>query len=555
MIRYAELEADHSIRYIGEAADLPVMNGVTVIDVTGIPCEKGWTWDPLTGNLTPPAPLREEIPADSYETLKSFRMTMVSNCVLAGFPVPALPAGWTLTFSGGRALIEGRELTVPAASVVFTQMVDHVVYVNAAGRIAIRPLSSKPLPSSGELVLFQVYISTGINPSAPYAITDRRTFVDNGVRASLPLLEMIRAARITTGTYSGAFRMNRVGDINWYFANLGLYPFVEDLPTEVQAHLDRQITLFYGGSGTGSTDWATLHGTTWGAQYRWPYDLVSTGKTDATDFYSGTITKKRADSHDSYAATFLRLAVRFAKVASGGLAWWDANYTAIKDCLYYNVLVPQAPVPNGGAPAGYLTQTFQDAAVYPFALAMDNIEVYAAVRDTLALMATRGGTQATDAAAYAGYETNLLSGLRYLWTTGAPNANGETDWLALGWDLNTHLPLLNQHRFWYPDLCVYPMLELYDVTLHADPDIDRQRRTKALEWISSKAPAWWLSRGFDALPWAQNLVGMAKAGALDVALDGHAFIQRHHGKTFDGLVIHEMGWLRWVQRLLAGQTL
>lgn len=546
MVRYAELTDQSVVRYIGEAPALPVMTGVTIIDITGIECSVGWIYDALTGNLSAPT-------SPTTSTTDTGFMLTSSNAVISGFSMPSLPGGWSMTFTGGVAVINNVQVTIPAATVTFTSMTDHVIVIAGMNRIIARPLLSKPIASSGELVLFQVYIATAVNPSAPYAIADRRTFVDTGIRGALPLLDMVKAAQISGGTYDGAFRTNRVGDINWYFANLGLWPFCEAIPAEVQAHLDRQITLFYGASGTGATDWTTLHGTAHSGYSKWPYDVVSTGKSTPTNFYSGTVAKERADSHDSYAATFLRLAVRYATTASGGLTWWDTNYTAIKDCLYYNILLRQVPTPTA-SPAGYLTSTFQDTAVYPFALTMDNIEVWKAVKETLALMTSRGGTQATDAASYASYETNLLAGLQALWTSTA-NAAGDTEWMALGWDINADARLANQHNLWYPNLVVYPMLEAYQVPLNADADLNRQRLSRGLELIAAKAPAWWLTRNYDALPWIQNLVGMARAGALDVAMTGLSFVQRHHGRTFDGLLIHEMGWLRLTQRLLGGEDL
>ncbi len=552
-VRYAEV-VDNTVRYIGEAPFLPEMKGVLIVNITGVECAIGWRYTPATNTFAPPNDAPDEGPTPAYSEA-SFQMTMQSNAVLSGFPQPALPgSGYTITFTGGRVSIQGKEYAIATKALTFSSHVDHVVYVNPTGGLATRPLTTKPLPTADELILFQVFISDAVDPTRPYSIADRRTWLDTGVRGALPLLDMVKAARITTGAYAGAFRMNRVGDINWYFANLGLYPFVEDIPTEVQAHLDLQISLFYGAGGTASTDWATLHGTTWNNQFRWPYDVVSVGKTDATDFYSGTVTKRRADSHDSYAATFLRLAVRYALTASGGLTWWDSNYAAIKESFYNNILLRQLPAPNGGAPAGYLTQTFQDLAIYPFCLTMDNLEVYRGLKDAFALMTSRGGTQATDAASFAGYLTNLENGIKWLWNMGA-NDKGATEWLARGFDSVAGAPLVNNHTAWYPDLVIYPMVGLYGAPLHADPDLNRQRLTKGLEWIATKAPAWWLTRNYDASPWVQNLAGMAKLGAIDIAEDGYQFIQLHHARTFDLLYIHDMGWLRYVQRLLAGESL
>lgn len=451
---------------------------------------------------------------------------------------------YAITVTGGTGSLAGRTIrwsqttvTCPAAN--------GLVYVDATGQVRARAAGApETLPSGDELLLHRTYVDTAIYGPRIYAVVDSRTWGRLTPRAPLYLRQRVEAAKITSGAWAGATAVNDIGDINWYFGNLGLYPFVEELPAQVQDHLDVQIAKFFGSGGTGSADWNALHGTTWASNFlRYPYD-VGTPR--------GTPTKKRADSHDAYIGTFLRLAVRYAKTASGGLAWWDANYNDIKEAFYRNIVQSQRSV-NGGA--GYMVETFQDPTVYPFCQTLDCIEAYRGLQDALDLMATRGGGQATDAAYYQAWATNMLNGVRSQWSSSA-NANGETEWISIAWDNAGAAKLVNNHTRWYPDLTMGVPAVLYGVDLHGTASIARDRLAKLFERLNGKAPGWFYSRRYDLYPWGIVAAAATKVGYRDIGEAWLSYVQRHHANDAVGyLLIHDLGWARYIERLLGGEVL
>lgn len=379
-----------------------------------------------------------------------------------------------------------------------------------------------------------------------------------GLRGALFLDERIAESVIPSGPYAGLVRLDRIGDVNVYFANLGLYPFVETAPTIVQAHLNAQIALFYGATGTGQftgtgvpggAGWTSLHGTAWTDQVNWPHDVVLTGATDPAVWSSGTPVPTRADSHDSYAATFVRLAVRYATVAPGGLAWWDANWNSIRNALFWNIIFRQIAIGGG---AGFFSQTFQDNAVFPILFTMDNIEVAGALRMALDLMATRGGSQATDAANWESFHTNIISGIRWMWKD-TPNAAGDVGWLSTSWDTQLGSAPVNELTVWFPGLTVHPMLALYQIPIAADTLLNRDRLVNGFNWLQAKAPGWWMSRP-DPFPWAQNLAAAAMLGYDDLVRSGIAWIQRTHALSDPSKFrVHEVGWIRLAQQIIGSR--
>lgn len=451
------------------------------------------------------------------------------------------PLSYAVAFTAGTGTINGRPVAWDAATVT-TPAENALIVVTEDGEIEASAAGyPETLPSASVLVIARTYVDIPTYGARIYAVIDSRTYATAAPRAPLVLLDRVKAAKITSGTWSGATAQNDIGDINWYFSNLGLYPFVEDVPTQVLDHLNVQITAFYGASGTASTDWTTLHGTTHSGYQKWPYDVATP---------RGTPVKKRADSHDSYAATFLRLAVRYARVASGGLTWWDTNITAIQDCLYYNILLRQRNI--GG---GYLTETFQDATVYPYCQTMDNIEAYAGAKAALDLMAERGGAQATWAAGYSSAAGNLLLGVQTMWK-GTANAAGDTGWVSVRWNNAAAAADTNEMTRFYPDLAVGVYGEVFGVPLNSASSIARERLITTLGYLDAKAPSWWRSRQYDLFPWGLLAAAAAKMGLRTTAEEWLAFVQRHVARDGTGyFLMHDVGWARYVERTLAGDVL
>ncbi len=453
-----------------------------------------------------------------------------------------------ITVAAGTGVIGGK-LVSWAQTTVTTAAVNSFVYVDAAGIVRQRAAGSpETLPTAAELLLFRTYVDVATYGNRIYAVAESRTFYRVVPRAPLYLKQRVSDAVVASGTWANAVAQNATGDINWYFANLGLYPFVEELPSIVQAHLDLQITKFYGSGGTANSapTWNSVHGTTYGGSpnyLRWPYD-VGTPR--------GTPTVKRADSHDAYAGSFLRLAVRYATVASGGLTWWDTNIAAIQDALYYNILTRLRLV-NGGA--GYMVDTFQDNAVYPFNQTLDNIEAYRGCKDALDLMTARGGAQATWAGTYSTTPGNLLSGIYSQWSTGA-NAAGESGWMSVAYDNGGAAKLTNELTRFYPDLTICVPAFVYDVPINGTDSISRDRLDQSFRWLNAKASTWFMSRKYDLYPWGIIAASAAKAGFRDLADRWLAFVQSHHAYDSTGyFLIHDIGWARYVERVLQGDTL
>jgi hypothetical protein len=520
------------------------------------------------GSTTPPLTVRDDVgnvainvtaltvlgsdvaqPSAGAARVTVRQVTAGPNVVLTGgaWVVRDLaPLSYQLTVTAGTGVVQGVAVRWPETTVT-VPAVNALVYVDAAGAVRVRAAGiPETLPPANELLLQRAFVDVAVYGTRIYAVADARTYASPTPRAPLFLRDRVAAAKITSGAWSGATAVNDIGDINWYFANLGLYPFVEELPTQVLDHLNVQISKFYGASGTAnaSPTWNSVHGTTYGGTpnyLRWPYDVKSP---------RGTPVVARADSHDSYAATFLRLAVRYARVASGGLTWWDTNIAAIQDCAYYNLLTRQRFIG-----AGYLNETFQDATVYPFCQTMDNVEVYVGLKAALDLMTERGGSQATWAAGYSGAPGTILDGIRDMWSTSA-NAAGETDWFSVAWDNGASAKLTNQLQRFYPDLGVGVFGAVFGVAVGATTAANIARVTRSLALLDAKAPHWWTSRQYDLFPWGMLATAAVQLGLREVGEAWLAFVRRHHAQDSVGyLYIHELGWARTIERLLAGDVL
>ena len=443
---------------------------------------------------------------------------------------------YVVTVAAGVALVNGQAVSWPSTSVT-TPATNATIVVTDAGVIqAVGYTGSETLPAANALVLFRTYVDIPTYGARIYAVIDCRTWVRTTPIAPLHLQARVAASQITSGAWAGATAMNSTGDINWYFGNIGLYPFCEDLPAQVEDHLDVQIAAFYGASGTASTNWTALHGTTWSNYYNWPYDVATPRTTPVI---------KRADSHDAYASTFAWLAARYATVGgAAALTWWDTNVAAIQNALYWNILTKQRLVASG---AGYMTDTFQDPTIYPITQTLDNIEVYRGVTDALALMTSRGGAQATWAAAYSSTAANILAGIEAMWLTG-------DNTLSQGWDYSgSGVRVSNPLNRWYPDFVIGLPASVYDVPLAVSSvatSIERIDRVLAL--VNANCPDWWRSREYDPYPWGVLAGSLAKLGLVTMAEEWLYFVQRHVAVDSTGyFLIHDVGWARYVERLLA----
>ena len=160
------------------------------------------------------------------------------------------------------------------------------------------------------------------------------TCIQSSSRAATPALDVlaeIKALRIPTGPYAGAYEIAPNGKINWYFSSLGLLPLVQAMsPADREALIRPYLDLY-------------LRSVT--PQYT----------INDVDFPAGRADRNRvqlvlSDSDDSYAATLLSLAARYFR-ASNNTAWWSQNKQQLKEIARRNIVLSIKP--NG------LTSVFQ----------------------------------------------------------------------------------------------------------------------------------------------------------------------------------------------------
>lgn len=476
--------------------------------------------------------------ASSFEDIPYYGNPEGKTGVFAGGDIVGVTTGLNITIGAGTGILNGKYLSW-AQQTVTTPNANSMVFINGSGVLAARSIAGgETLPIPAEIPVYRTFVTAG----AISAIIPAHTYVRQGPRGYLDPYAFVRACVVPSGPYAGAVAQTPGANINWYFSNMGLYPFCEELPSIVQAHLDVQNTAIWSSAtGTGSTNWTTLHGTTWNNYFNWPFDVNTP---------TGTPALVRADSHGAYAGAYARLAVRFARKAPNGLAWWDANVGSVQNALFQNVYLRQRLA------AGYATETFQDPTVYPFCQTMDNTEIYRGYTEAVALMTERGGAQAAWAALYGGAATNVRSALQGFWSNTA-NINGETGWLSVRWNNSANAIDTNNHAYFYPDIQVYAHLFAMDVPLHTDYNTNRDRLERSFNWMLSKTPwAWTNGRSYDVFPWGFGAAAAAKAGRYDLALDWIKSFELNFLYNAIGYVqIQEVGWYKYTQRVLGGETL
>lgn len=201
-------------------------------------------------------------------------------------------------------------------------------------------------------------------------------------------LDALLSLRITSGTYTGAFRVAAAGMINWYFNNLALIQFVRDIPEYVRQYLELYLSKVATGDATNG--------------YRYILDIDSDLSTPVNP-----------DSHDSYAATFLSLVKGYVE-ATGNIAWFTSRVNQITDIAYYNLALAQK--------ASGLVNTFQTSAWGSYssvAQLMDNAEAWRGLDDFIFTLNYTG--QTSNVAYYTTIRDGVLNGI-FNSTTGLRDA-------------------------------------------------------------------------------------------------------------------------------------
>lgn len=248
--------------------------------------------------------------------------------------------------------------------------------------------------------------------------------------------------------------------INWYFANIGLYPFVETHKDIVKAHLERYIARLEPNFTIRDVD-------------------IKSGLQALVD--SNPILP--SDSDDAYAGTFLRLASRFA-LAYPADPWFAANLATLKDIAQANIVSQIKP--------NHLVQTFQNgvsAGGNPNSngYLMDNVEVWAGLNEFVQALSAISDTAGV--ATYQAVRDEIRDGIHAnLW-----------DETAKAWkwaDSNATADAGN----YYPTLMCQYYPELYGMP-HRDGEAETQRRYDlAWQWIVSHKPDWFLTTGWTPVP-------------------------------------------------------
>ena len=174
----------------------------------------------------------------------------------------------------------------------------------------------------------------------------------------------IKKLQIPTGPYAGGFEIAPNGKFNWYFANLGLIAIIQYLgPNDLSNYILNYLNLYL----------RSLDPQGVVKDVEFPYGRSNTNAFNVV----------RSDSDDSYAATFLSLAVRYAK-ASQNWTWWDANKATLKAIAYRNICAMQK--------SSGMTRTFQvtDTPYGALSYLMDNCEAYRGLRDFASMLRDRG---------------------------------------------------------------------------------------------------------------------------------------------------------------------
>ncbi|MGY8905292.1 MAG: hypothetical protein ACKVIH_12160 [Burkholderiales bacterium] len=337
------------------------------------------------------------------------------------------------------------------------------------------PLAPAPIPSTGT--------GTGINA-----------------------VEAIKALRIPTGPYAGAYEIAPNGLSNWYFTNLGLIAIVQylngpDLDTYIRSYLDLYLSKLEPNMSI--------------RDVHFPFGRVNTSN----------FTLVLADSDDSYAATTLTLAARYLR-ASQNWAWWDQNKARLKDIAYRNIAT--AIKANG------LTSVFQSprSQTNNAGYLMDNCEVYRGLTDFALLLRERG--EPADATYYESFAKNISSALATLFSM---SNNGFR-----------FADLANQtETTFYPGTTCQVFPQVFGVTPLA-PYYDR-----AWNFFNLNSTGW--EKGtIDPYPWAVLGLAAALRGQTALAQAQLASMEKTFAISRPLMTINELGFYQRIKSVLAGRS-
>lgn len=331
------------------------------------------------------------------------------------------------------------------------------------------------------------------------------TCVPAPTTTGIDVIKEIRALRIPTGPYAGGYEIAPNGRLNWYFTNLGLISIVQflnaaDLETLIRSYLDLYVRSM--------TQADTID------DINFPF-----GRVNPTSFV-----KIASDSDDSYAATFISLAVRYVR-ASRNWTWWEANKARIKSVAYRNLAMT--------AKRTGLTSVFQAprSLTNSIGYVMDNCEGYRGLRDLASLLRER--SEIPDANYYDLLATNAANGIMSQTFNGAAGAFTPSD-----------ANLTPETAFYPGTTCqIYPQaFGLAELASKFDT---------AWAYLNRITPRW-EDGHCDPYPWAILGTVAAMRGQTATARVQLASIEKTFASNRALVTINELGFYQRTKSILAG---
>ena len=315
----------------------------------------------------------------------------------------------------------------------------------------------------------------------------------------------IQALRITTGPLTDAYRIAPGGRLNWYFTNLGLIAIVQYLTVaELDLCIRRYLDLYLSRLETNLT-------------------IRDVNFNDET---LQNITLVPSDSDNSYAATFLSLAVRYLQ-ASQNWSWWDTHKTRIKALAQANIV--NLIKANG------LVRVFQPGNPSPYAdfgYMMNNSEDYRGLRDLSALLSLRG--ESADAA----YFGSVASGI------------GQAIQIQLWDSAHAGFKVSDQDRYadtgsFYPGTTCQVFPQAFGVSECS------AYFTPAYRFLNTWSPRW-PSLVYDPFPWCILGFVAARRGDSTRALTQLSATERLYVQNPGLVTINELGFYQRTRSILNG---
>lgn len=343
-------------------------------------------------------------------------------------------------------------------------------------------------------------------------------------------LPALQSAKITSGSFVGGYTVAKNdARLIWYFSNIGLLGFVDRIPADVKTYMNLYLANL-------NPDFSIND----------IYFNISNGAVNYSSSYSHqTVPGLYADSNDSYAATFLSLALRYYQVTCDN-TWLTSIVprtgltvlATLKKIADNNLVKSQWP--NG------LIHVFQSASAYYIAYTEDNAESYRGLADLAILLTSlNDSTAATyqqSASLIATGMQNILFMNNLYSGTKALNQAGFAYYWGDATSFSAPAEPLNSPMVFYPDGATQIFAQAYRMGL---PQTSYDAGWK---FLNTNFPSYTTS-AYDTDPW--TVIGWA------AALQGNtALAQQMQTKTVNtytagtAVPINNWGFYRRISLLL-----